>query len=710
LRSKNLFDKNAVTTGYYVSESNGNLYANASYAASEFIPIQASTDYVWKVSGHTAFYDSDKVYISGTTTLQATSPATAAFIRLSVPTASLDTEQLELGTVSTFYERYGLKHSSLKVTNNNFTESEISSSQIIPKSINDDSLALIGTGKNLFDKSAVTDGYYVYYLDGKLHVNATYAASDWIPVQPNTNYSLFYKHQLAFYDADKNYISGDNTSDHTITTPANCYYMRVTTALSYKNLQRIFQGDFVAAFKKYSKYFDEFSANVPFAINYLTETALDLIRKEITGYGKLAVPPKIYTVTTKEMSIYWDGIVAQSPNDHNYCRLETVSDYLGYVKNNYPGFGGNYNRYFRWTPTSVVTKSNLKVTLYNKYFQVIDQKDTEIIVSDITVSTATTLLGIGDSFTQGHNYLNHLQDILSGLTSEGMRKNGLYKCEGRGGWTISNYLTLYKDETNGIFSPFLHPSDYTYYGSTQFWNKVINQPTLYETSGFQDKATEIGFDSTTGRLSAPSENDVMYDDVSGGTDFIVWDGSAWATISEATLGSFSLDFTKYASAWNITTPDIVTILLGINSFQGATPELFDILIDDWLANMDSFIAAIKAWNPTVKIAVLIPPAGANQDGFYAHSRLSEEYKLTMWKLADAMIEHWKNEEVNNIYISDIYASVDRIYGIEKLTGQKPFDLYTGSETITYDNNTVHFNTDGDNQMGERLAGLIQYLR
>ncbi|HID9100324.1 TPA: SGNH/GDSL hydrolase family protein [Klebsiella quasipneumoniae] len=112
---KNLFDKSAVTTGYYVNNSTGNLIANASYSASDYMPVIAGQNYTQSYSHQTAFYDANKVYISGvlalgtpTTPRTLLAPAGAAYVRMTVANTVLDTTQFEKGSESTSYQAYSL--------------------------------------------------------------------------------------------------------------------------------------------------------------------------------------------------------------------------------------------------------------------------------------------------------------------------------------------------------------------------------------------------------------------------------------------------------------------------------------------------------------------------------------------------------------------------------------------------------------------------
>lgn len=112
----NLFDKAAVTSGYYVNYPTGNLITNASYSASDYIPVTAGQNYTQSFSHQTAFYDANKTYISGVNALASPStartltiPAGAAYVRMSVANTALDTMQFEKGNESTSYQPYALQ-------------------------------------------------------------------------------------------------------------------------------------------------------------------------------------------------------------------------------------------------------------------------------------------------------------------------------------------------------------------------------------------------------------------------------------------------------------------------------------------------------------------------------------------------------------------------------------------------------------------------
>ena len=114
-------------------------------------------------------------------------------------------------------------------------------------------------GKNLFNKNTSKTGYYVNYQDGQLAENVRYCSSDYILVRPNTTYTMASDETLriAFYDANKTFISGLNTGVQTVTTPANCYYIRYSFNKATLDSQQFELGETSTAYVSYVKpYFD----------------------------------------------------------------------------------------------------------------------------------------------------------------------------------------------------------------------------------------------------------------------------------------------------------------------------------------------------------------------------------------------------------------------------------------------------------------------
>src|SRR5699024_7508486 len=109
-KGKNLFDKSTAIKGHYVNSANGSVMVNDNYYASDFIEIEGNTKYIDTQNLHKAFYDKDKVFISGLATgheAPFTTPINARFLRTTVFKAEIDSLQLEQNTIRTNYQPSG---------------------------------------------------------------------------------------------------------------------------------------------------------------------------------------------------------------------------------------------------------------------------------------------------------------------------------------------------------------------------------------------------------------------------------------------------------------------------------------------------------------------------------------------------------------------------------------------------------------------------
>ena len=121
---KNLFNKATVTTGYFLGHDNS-LTANATYDYSDFIAVTPGQQLVSNYGMRfTTFYNAAKGWVSGgssTTTSTITVPAGVYFIRVTITAANLDGFQLEVGTSSSGYEKWGYRLSTALVVIDNAT-------------------------------------------------------------------------------------------------------------------------------------------------------------------------------------------------------------------------------------------------------------------------------------------------------------------------------------------------------------------------------------------------------------------------------------------------------------------------------------------------------------------------------------------------------------------------------------------------------------
>ena len=235
---KNLFNKNAsgIIDGKYLTTA-GVENTNASFFISDYIPILPSTAYIsnkFNIGGaFCCFYDSSKTLISGASVNTAgfTSPSNAYYVRMSGTVADKAAQQLELGTVATFYESYynaiTEPNVPLSIARKLDIDTLINSTPQFPR---------FATGKNLFNyaDSGVKRGYYLLATNVE-NANSSYSITGYIPVIAGQvlrcNKSVGGGAYNMFYDAFKNPILAFN-SGTSPAAPTGAAYVRYSLSVT----------------------------------------------------------------------------------------------------------------------------------------------------------------------------------------------------------------------------------------------------------------------------------------------------------------------------------------------------------------------------------------------------------------------------------------------------------------------------------------------
>ncbi len=148
-------------------------------------------------------------------------------------------------------------------------------------------------------------------------------------------------------------------------------------------------------------------------------------------------------------------------------------------------------------------------------------------------------------------------------------------------------------------------------------------------------------------------------------------------------------------------PDIVTFLLGINdasrlyssSEAGQNREKIDQGVKGILENADNLLKAFRAVMPKAALAVgIIPPANVRDAAFAANfqgSRTVAGWKKIQHRVAQLMIERFKDREKENIFLV-------------------PTELFLDPESGFPDNNAVHPNATGHEQLGVTFYSWMKW--
>ncbi len=322
--------------------------------------------------------------------------------------------------------------------------------------------------------------------------------------------------------------------------------------------------------------------------------------------------------------------------------------------------------------------------MYAAYGKLLCEKTVEMIPVEKRFSSQLNVLAIGDSMTRGARYLEHIQSKLYKVNFKGTRSfNGLLYHEGRGGWTLGNYLSNTGDEP----SPFLFPKGIdNYYGNMDFYN-LSQKPkdNMYFYAGYHDyRAIKEGeCYLSKGKLYA-----------SDGA--IISDNPQW-----------EFNFSKYMARYEIGKLDAVSLLFGANDLQITKYEETEEHIKRYINNLNIVINSIKAYDPGIKIIINMPIPGADQNAWGMRCCLgsSKRYNYHMMMLGNAILENFSNKE--NIFISPMGIAIDTksAFGESVVTST----VYT-THTEVYQNNWVHPQRHGYRQMGDVLAAIIEKIR
>lgn len=238
LSGKNIFNPTApdIAIGYFPVHTTGNLQANASYNTTGFIPVVSNLQYSVHYKHYWAWYDANKVFISGTsdanTEKTQTAPVNAVYMRASCPVGVWNVFQVEQSTAPTSYEAYTQE---IFLDPNRVRTNSLPSTVLTDNSLAIEKVSFKKTGKNIFNKNAVTNGFYIG-ANGQQGQSVNHAVSEFIAVQPSTQYMAASGNSgarfICFYDENKLFVSGglDDSAftTKTFTTTAQTKFIRVS--------------------------------------------------------------------------------------------------------------------------------------------------------------------------------------------------------------------------------------------------------------------------------------------------------------------------------------------------------------------------------------------------------------------------------------------------------------------------------------------------
>lgn len=336
-----------------------------------------------------------------------------------------------------------------------------------------------------------------------------------------------------------------------------------------------------------------------------------------------------------------------------------------------------------------------EVRIYNEYGELLaSEKSTLVFIDKEPPYKELVWLPFGDSMTYSQDYINHIVLTLPNTKTVGTRSidKTVYH-EGRGGWSYNSYLTNYYYIWGGI-SPFLFPTGINacdYYGNKEFADKTADKdaPT-YEFLGYDYAEIKEGqyFSKKTSLYKRENGADVLVDE----------------------NPTYEFSVKKYFERFGVRKPDVISVLLGANDLQISTYEEAEKVLCEYIKNARFVISKIKEYDSSIKIVVCLPIAGAEQYSWgikLGCRATSKQYRYKIMNASKRLLDEFDSKENDNIYIAPMALCIDPENGFDKSVYDA--NMYTGKKE-THQNNWVHPNESGYNQMGDALSAVLNKIK
>lgn len=681
----NLFDATKIFKNKFVEFASGKLQYSENYIATDYIEIEPNTVYatrnMW--NQHFAFYDKNKCFISDSmpsNNIAAvfTSPHNAYYVRFSIRIVDkpLDIDNTGIVKGDTYYQtpyEFKIPIDVIHLLNS------IKSEYIKDKAIEEKHLSFLENSTNLFNIEAIENDKYVNWTNGVVDNNENYCASEFIPIDPETEYIMTSNRMLAYYNKNKEYISGleNGNSPLVIRTPINAKYIRITVPKNNIN-------DFM--FKK--------------------GTELG----EYESYGYL-IPPKMFKQEHAKITLN----IPDEINVANNVQYELYNRYvIDKCSNVY---------YFKYTCSigqnlkrGLIIPKGTTPGVYPAKLEVFDDNLSKLAFKNFNINVLgkkqeinenKKVLCIGDSLTNNKPWMKVIVDNCTNLFGTNKidfigTRGEPYKHEGRSGYTAQGYVT---------------DSGYGFQGNYKI---KVNNLTVTPLSKKKYKTTlSTGGEGTFEVETVKQESGstwVYLNRLNGGGD--VKPSGTFKEVDNSVQGDSSLNYTeasitsrnpfwnpntkqvdfKYYESENSIKPDIVQLYLGTNDYSSPY----------FIENMKILINALnRDWN--IPILVVLVPYRGNQDGmgkqfgtsmFYreAFDIVNKQHKLVLKEL----------QLLHNVTIVPIGLAHDSEHNFGMVEG----NINSRNMNKTwYPTESIHPQQCGYEQMGDVIwSNILKFLQ
>lgn len=448
----NLFNKDTAVLNEYIHGGNGNIVSSANWWRSDYVAIKESTTYsAINAVRDRAYYDANKIYISGETVIatQFTTPANAAYVRFSHYTYTANPPadcMLNEGATALPWEkfRYKFKYGDLyedlhgiisefyntaeydsltpvisPTTENIITFIDIAGvgANFNKVGVSFNAIRLAGAKRGAIDPSRYWNFAQVVVKNAKEDATII-AKSPLIGINPNASeltdlvFPLMDENLENFVTLDDSSFSGSTYFVYHIFFNEDGSYAFGGTA---EGAMSNYAGTSFYTTTSNQQTWHPYSGNPSIGLEHVLLTNQQLYKnlqrldlrikalEEIEGTSvEMQLPTQIDMVTNDTLQLYYSSLIA-FPNWERFHFASTLSG------------GKDLKRYLEFVPTTPGDRT-LTIYMYNEKNQLVDSKSTTIKVRNAVQQPASTLnfWTVGDSLTNNPTYTDEMVRRLTG--------------------------------------------------------------------------------------------------------------------------------------------------------------------------------------------------------------------------------------------------------------------------------------------------------
>lgn len=419
---------------------------------------------------------------------------------------------------------------------------------------------------------------------------------------------------------------------------------------------------------------------------------------------KIVLPNDVYVVEGVEGNIYLNNVI-QTDFGLQDLKYDVVCTK-----------GNQFNDRFSYVP--VVADSGTYSLTLNVYYKtdIIATKTVNLHATKRSAGSGTRkVLLVGDSQLASGQVPDTIKSdygsdamTLSFIGTQTTAGGGANRTEAHSGWKWTDYSTsgrvYYSFTVSGITTPPAYNDAYSNNGST-FYARIIN---ITGGAGTIQMERLIGTNNPTAsgaltRVTGSGDASISFSAYSTVSGNPFWDGSKINIAQYLTNNSLSLS-----------SNDWITVQLGTNDIFSYTDttSLMSYINNTTLINIDSMINAIHAQVPGVRIALMLPPPGSDQDAFgisYAAGQTSWMFNYNIRRYQRAVLDKYDNitYQSNGVYVVGSNAAYDSQHNAVTTT-----TVYNSRNTATYakQSNGVHPANIGYAQIADAYYAMFKWYK